>query len=113
VLTLAEGHAVLVFDLLGFGESERREGMDTSVPAQARALPELIELRGLETPAIAGHDIGGAIVLRTHLLEDVPFDRIALIDAVALHPWITLPPGTCRPIWRRTSRCPTTSSSRP
>ncbi len=89
VPTLAESHAVLVFDLLGFGESERREGMDTSIPAQARALTELIELRGLEAPAIAGHDIGGAIVLRTHLLENVPFDRIALIDAVALRPWIT------------------------
>jgi len=87
--TLTERHVVYVFDLLGFGESEKHEGIDTSVPAQSRALAELVELWGLETPAIAGHDIGGAIVLRAHLLERVPFDRIALIDAVLLRPWIT------------------------
>jgi pimeloyl-ACP methyl ester carboxylesterase len=38
---------------------------------------------------MAGHDIGGAIVLRSHLLDEVPFSHIALIDAVVLRPWIT------------------------
>jgi pimeloyl-ACP methyl ester carboxylesterase len=33
VPALAESHVVLVFDLLGFGESQRREGMDSSIPA--------------------------------------------------------------------------------
>jgi pimeloyl-ACP methyl ester carboxylesterase len=91
VPALADRHTVHVFDLLGFGESERREGMDTSIPAQSRALAELIEIWDLETAAMAGHDIGGAIVLRTHLVEGVPFGRIALIDAVVLRPWITPP----------------------
>jgi pimeloyl-ACP methyl ester carboxylesterase len=91
VPVLSERHAVYVFDLLGFGESEKREGMDISIPAQSRALAELIELWGLEAPAIAGHDIGGAIVLRAHLLGDVLFESIALIDAVVLKPWITPP----------------------
>jgi pimeloyl-ACP methyl ester carboxylesterase len=86
---LAERHVVHVFDLLGFGESEKHEGIDASIPAQSRALAELVELWGLEAPAIASHDLGGAIVLRAHLLDRVPFDRIALIDAVALRPWIT------------------------
>ena len=89
VPALAKRHAVYVFDLLGFGESEKREGQDTSIPAQSRALAELIERWGLKTPAIAGHDIGGAIVLRSHLLDEVPFDRITLIDAAVLRPWIT------------------------
>lgn len=87
--SLADHHTVYVFDLLGFGESEKREGMDTSIPAQARALAGLVDLWGLEAPAVVGHDIGGAIVLRSHLLDGVPFDRIALIDAVVLRPWIT------------------------
>jgi pimeloyl-ACP methyl ester carboxylesterase len=91
VPVLSERHAVYVFDLLGFGESEKREGMDISIPAQSRVLAELIELWGLEAPAIAGHDIGGAIVLRAHLLGDVLFESIALIDAVVLKPWITPP----------------------
>jgi pimeloyl-ACP methyl ester carboxylesterase len=52
-------------------------------------LAELVEFWGLEAPAVAGHDIGGSIVLRAHLLEGVEFSRISLIDAVVLRPWIT------------------------
>jgi pimeloyl-ACP methyl ester carboxylesterase len=86
---LADRFTVHVFDLLGFGESERREGLDVSIAAQARLLAELVETWGLAEPAVAGHDIGGAITLRAHLLEHVPFTHIALIDAVVLRPWIT------------------------
>jgi pimeloyl-ACP methyl ester carboxylesterase len=38
-------------------------GVDLSIPAQSRALADLIGSRGLERPASAGHDIGGAIVI--------------------------------------------------
>jgi pimeloyl-ACP methyl ester carboxylesterase len=88
-LKLADRFTVYVFDLLGFGQSERREGLDVSIAAQARLLAELVEVWGLEAPSVAGHDIGGGIVLRTHLLEGVPFGCIALIDSVVLRPWIT------------------------
>ena len=44
---------------------------------------------GVDSPAVAGHDIGGAITLRAHLLEGVRFDRMALLDAEVLRPWIT------------------------
>jgi pimeloyl-ACP methyl ester carboxylesterase len=90
VPTLAEGYAVYVYDLLGFGESERGEGQDVSIAAQGRALSELVEAWGLEEPRVAGHDIGGGIALRAHLLEGVPFERIALLDAVVLTSWGTL-----------------------
>jgi pimeloyl-ACP methyl ester carboxylesterase len=82
-------HRVYVYDLPGFGESERGEGQDVSIAAQARVLAELVGAWGLEEPAVAGHDIGGAIVLRAHLLEGVPFERIALLDALILTPWGT------------------------
>jgi pimeloyl-ACP methyl ester carboxylesterase len=39
---------------------------------------------------VVGHDIGGGIALRAHLLEGVTFSRIALLDAVVLTPWGTL-----------------------
>lgn len=68
---LAGRHAVYVYDLPGFGESERCEGQDVSIAAQGRVLAELVEAWGLEEPAVAGHDIGGGIVLRAHLLEGV------------------------------------------
>jgi pimeloyl-ACP methyl ester carboxylesterase len=85
---LAERFSVYVFDLLGYGDS-RPSGDDVSIAAQAKALVELLERWGLESPAVAGHDIGAAIALRAHLLEGVRFDRVALLDAVVLRPWIT------------------------
>ncbi len=86
---LARRHAVYVYDLPGFGESERYEGQDLSIAAQGRVLAELVEAWGVEGPAVAGHDIGGGIVLRAHLLEGVPFQKISLLDAVVLTPWGT------------------------
>lgn len=74
-VALAEGHAVHVFDLLGFGDSEKREGMDTSIPSRymrtvrivwgerdawldlafARRLDELLPNSDLELIPQAGH----------------------------------------------------------
>ncbi|MBA3951665.1 MAG: alpha/beta fold hydrolase, partial [Rubrobacter sp.] len=56
---LAERFTVYVFDLLGYGDSEPKT-RDVSIAAQSRLLTELIGRWGLEAPAIAGHDIGGA-----------------------------------------------------
>lgn len=89
VKRLAGRHTVYVYDLPGFGESERYEGQDVSIAAQGRGLAELVEGWGLEGPAVAGHDIGGGIVLRAHLLEGVSFRKISLLDAVVLTPWGT------------------------
>jgi pimeloyl-ACP methyl ester carboxylesterase len=118
VPTLAEGHAVYVYDLPGFGESERGEGQDVSIAAQGRVLAELIEAWRLDETRVAGHDIGGGIALRAHLLEGVPFERISLLDAVVLTPWgtpslrhvkehlgayRTMPATSSRPMSRRAS----------
>lgn len=84
---LAGDQTVYVFDLLGYGNSEKREHQDVSLAAQARLLPELLDHWGLESPGIVAHDIGGAATLRAHLLEGRDFNAIALIDAVALSPW--------------------------
>jgi pimeloyl-ACP methyl ester carboxylesterase len=91
VPALAEHRSVYVYDLLGYGESEKGEGQDVSIAAQARLLKELVEAWGLEEPAIAGHDIGGGIVLRAQLLEGVRFSRIAILDAVVLGPRLSAP----------------------
>lgn len=90
-LRLADRFSIYTLDLLGFGQSGRMEGQDVSIPAQARMLAEFVETLGLEAPSVTGHDIGGAITLRSHLLESVPFECIALIDSVVLRPWITPP----------------------
>jgi pimeloyl-ACP methyl ester carboxylesterase len=52
---------------------------------QRLVLCELLAHWGLDGPAIAAHDIGGAITLRAHLLEGRDFSKLTLLDAVA--PW--------------------------
>jgi len=84
---LSDGFSVYVFDLLGFGASNKRVGQDVSLAAHAERLADLIDFWGLDRPALVAHDIGGAIALRTHLLHDRPVAALALVDVVALGPW--------------------------
>jgi pimeloyl-ACP methyl ester carboxylesterase len=86
--SLTERNSLYVYDLLGFGESERKEGQDLSIAAQSRLLNELVDAWGLDKPAVVGHDIGGGIVLRSHLIEGMDCARIALVDAVVVTPWM-------------------------
>jgi pimeloyl-ACP methyl ester carboxylesterase len=86
---LATDFEVYMFDLLGYGDSEKGDGLDVSIAAQGRLLTELLDLWGLDRPLIGGHDIGGAIMLRAHLIEGRAFDRIALVDSVVFNPWLT------------------------
>jgi pimeloyl-ACP methyl ester carboxylesterase len=86
---LAGRFTVYVYDLVGYGTSEQREGQDVSIAAQTRVLAELLDLWDLREPCIAGHDFGGAITLRLILLDGRRFRRVALCDAVAIAPWIT------------------------
>ena len=89
VPALAGCRRVFVLDLLGFGDSERRVDQQLSIAVHAQVLRELVDRWQLDRPAMVGHDIGGAAVLRAHLVDGAPVSRIALIDAVVLSPWIT------------------------
>jgi pimeloyl-ACP methyl ester carboxylesterase len=84
---LAHWFTVYAYDLIGYGQSEKRAGQDVSLAAQNRLLTGLLDHWGLESPHIVGHDFGGTTVLRTHLLERRAFQKITLIDPVALAPW--------------------------
>ncbi|MCI2422988.1 alpha/beta hydrolase [Saccharopolyspora sp. K220] len=89
VPALAGQYAVHVWDLLGFGDSRLDPGNAPSIARQARTLAELVEHWDLAAPNLVGHDIGGGIVLRAHLIEQVPVSRLALLDAAVLGPWNT------------------------
>lgn len=89
VPALAGRHTVYVWDLLGFGDSRIAPGATPSIAQQAGTLAELVDHWGLTAPALVGHDIGGGIVMRAHLLEGVPASHIALLDAAVLGPWNT------------------------
>jgi pimeloyl-ACP methyl ester carboxylesterase len=86
---LATQRRVFYFDLLGYGQSERRDVPDVSLGVQNHLLAELLDHWELERPDVVAHDFGGATALRCHLLNGREFRSLTLIDAVALSPWGT------------------------
>ena len=84
---LARRRAVYYFDLLGYGESEKRQGQDVSLGIQNQVLAEMLKHWSLEKPEVVAHDFGGATVLRGYYLQGLRYSRLTLIDPVALSPW--------------------------
>ncbi len=84
---LARDRQVYLFDLLGYGQSEKREGQDVSLGVQNRLLAALLEHWGLERPKVLAHDFGGATALRAHLIDGCEYERLLLFDPVAVRPW--------------------------
>jgi pimeloyl-ACP methyl ester carboxylesterase len=77
---------VYYYDLLGYGQSEMRDGQDVSLGVQNLILAALLDHWGLESPDVVGHDFGGTTVLRTHLLGAKDYRSLTLIDPVAFGP---------------------------
>lgn len=84
---LAAERTVHVFDHLGYGSSEQREGQDLSLAAQARRFVALLDHWGLDAPSVVANDIGGAIVLRALLLEQARYRDLTIFDAVSGGEW--------------------------
>lgn len=84
---LARSRRVYVFDHLGYGRSDRHEGQDLTLAAQARRFARLLEHWGLDEPSVVANDIGGAIVLRAHLLEATRYRDLTLFDVVSGGHW--------------------------
>ncbi|EXU63706.1 alpha/beta hydrolase [Streptomyces sp. PRh5] len=88
---LAGRYRVFVWDMPGYGASEKRADQDVSLAAQGRVFGELLEEWGLNRegaePAVVAHDFGGCVALRVHLLHGARYRRLALIDPVALPPF--------------------------
>ncbi|MFD9026403.1 alpha/beta fold hydrolase [Streptomyces parvulus] len=85
--SLAREYRVFVWDMPGYGRSEKFSGQDVSLAAQGGVLTELLDHWGLTEPLVVAHDFGGAVALRAHLLHGVPYRALALVDPVALAPW--------------------------
>lgn len=85
--SLARHHRVYVWDMPGYGRSEKAEGQDISLAALAGVFADLLDHWGLTEPLVVAHDSGGAVALGTHLLHGARYRRLGLVDAVALAPW--------------------------
>jgi pimeloyl-ACP methyl ester carboxylesterase len=84
--SLSKAFTVYYFDLLGYGQSDKAPG-DVSLGIQNQVLDRLLDHWGLEKPMIIGHDFGGTTVLRTHLINKRDFEKMVLMNPVALSPW--------------------------
>jgi pimeloyl-ACP methyl ester carboxylesterase len=84
---LARTHTVYVFDHLGYGLSDKHEGQDLTLAAQARRFARLLTHWGLDEPSVVACDIGGAIVLRAHLLDSARYRDLTIFDAVGGGNW--------------------------
>lgn len=84
---LAAHYQVFVWDMPGYGASEKADGQDVSLASQGRTFAELLTHWELAAPTVVAHDFGGAVSLRAALLHGAQYARLALVDAVALSGW--------------------------
>jgi len=94
------GRCVYLFDMLGYGASERPLPADTSVAAQEALLVKLLDRWGLDKAAIIGHDIGGAVALRLAVHTPARMSSMMLVDSVSYDSW---PSSTWRQIIEMTT----------
>ncbi|MEO3754191.1 alpha/beta hydrolase [Streptomyces sp. B6B3] len=85
--SLAHHHQVFVWDMPGYGASEKAQGQDVSLAAQGGTFAELLAHWGLVEPTVIAHDFGGAVALRAHLLHGARYRQLAVVDPVAVAPW--------------------------
>lgn len=83
----ASGYRVFVWDMPGYGSSEKYAGQDVSLQAQGAVFSGLLTRWGLTNPTVIAHDFGGCVALRAHLLHGAEYRGLALVDPVALAPW--------------------------
>ena len=48
---------------------------------------EMLDHWNLRAPTVLAHDFGGAVALRAHLLHKRDFERLVLMNVVAMRPW--------------------------
>lgn len=90
VPTLKEaGYAIHLFDLLGFGLSERpwSPAADTSVAGQVPVVKGLMAHWGVEQAHIVAHDIGGGVAQRFALDHPDMVRTLTLIDSISFDSW--------------------------
>ncbi len=86
---VAAGRRVHLFDLLGYGASERpaEADADSSVAGQTALLHRLLDHWGLAAAHIVGHDIAGAVAQKIAVETPARVSSLTLIDSVSFDSW--------------------------
>lgn len=83
------GYKVHVYDLLGYGLSERPHdpAIDTSVTGQVPIFEGLLDVWGLEDVHVISHDIGGGVAQRFGIQSPERMRSLTMIDVVSFDSW--------------------------
>lgn len=86
---ITAGYKVHIYDLLGFGYSERPQDnlVDTSISGQLPILLELLDHWGLNDSHIVAHDIGGGVAQQLGIFHPDKIKSLSLIDCVSFDSW--------------------------
>ena len=87
VASMPAGHRCIVLDHLGYGRSDRPDGVPVTVSAHARRALAVLDALNAPRACIVGHDMGGAVGqwLAVHAPERVT--RLVLVNSVGLDAW--------------------------
>jgi pimeloyl-ACP methyl ester carboxylesterase len=81
-----DGRRVIAPDMVGYGNSEKRDGFDRSLRAQEDALFDLLGQLGIEEFDFVAHDLGGGVALRAAWHTD-RVSKLVLSNAVMYDSW--------------------------
>ncbi|MFC3228086.1 alpha/beta fold hydrolase [Marinibaculum pumilum] len=84
---LAQRFRVHWYDMPGYGRSAKSAGQRTSLDVQGEVFAEMLDHWGLSRPRVVAHDFGGATTLRAHLLHSCDYEKLVLMNVVAMRPW--------------------------
>ncbi|MEM9221928.1 MAG: alpha/beta hydrolase [Pseudomonadota bacterium] len=84
---LAKDFRVHWYDMPGYGQSDKFDGQRSSLDVQGEIFALMLEHWRLERPRVIAHDFGGATALRAHLLHGCQYERLVLLNVVAMRPW--------------------------
>jgi pimeloyl-ACP methyl ester carboxylesterase len=80
-------YRVLVPDLVGYGNSDRRDSFDRSIRAQEAMVEALLDDLGERRVTLVAHDIGGGVALRFAASAPERVDRLVASNAVCYDSW--------------------------
>ena len=82
-----DSYRTVVPDMLGYGNSDRRDAFDRSIRAQEDALQELIDDLELGVVSLVAHDIGGGVALRYAAHHPDRVETLVLSNAACYDAW--------------------------
>ena len=84
---LADHRHVVAPDLLGYGNSAKRDGFDRSLRAQEAMVDALLDHLGADRADVVAHDIGGGVALRLAARQSGRVERLVLSNAACYDSW--------------------------